>query len=62
MLFEIHQIKKFLSAYYNLPMDDEGRVLGVPDCEHVIPLGVSETPTRVRVTDDKIYIDPPEAK
>jgi hypothetical protein len=66
VLTEIVQIKRFLANYYHLPLanadnDMMCRIVGlVPDCEHVIPLGVSLTPTRVVVKDDRIHIGPKE--
>jgi hypothetical protein len=65
MLLEIHQIKRFLAKQYNLPLENADsaalcRVVGkVPDCEHMIPLGVTEVLCRVVVKDDRILIDPP---
>lgn len=62
MLYEIAQIKKFLANKYNLPLENEDsvgliRVVGyVPDGEHIIPLGVSEQPTRVEICDGVIHI------
>lgn len=64
MITEIAQIKRFLAKEYNLPLENGDsdalcRVVGqVPDCDHIIPLGVSLTPTRVVVKDDRIWIDP----
>jgi hypothetical protein len=64
MITEIAQIKRFLAKQYNLRLENENsdwmiRVIDpVPDCEHMVPLGVSLTPTKVRVQGDKIHIDP----
>ena len=66
MITETAQIKRFLANQYNLPLENAAndlmvRVAGqVPDCDHIIPIGVSETPTRVVVKNDRIYIDPKE--
>jgi hypothetical protein len=61
MLLEIEQIKVFLAKQYNLPLEGvpgNSKVVGVPDCEHMIPIGESLTPVKVRVKDDMIHIDP----
>ena len=66
MITEIAQIKRYLADHYRLRTEDYDkdwliRILDpVPDCEHMIPLGVSLTPTRVVVKDQKISIDPQE--
>lgn len=62
MLTEIAQIKRFLADHYGLPLENGEsalliRVVGeVPDGEHMIPLGVSLTPTRVVIVDGRIHI------
>lgn len=64
MMETIAQIKRFLAAKYDLLLVDADnigmiRVDGiVPDSEHMIPLGVKQTPMKVRIKDDRIYIDP----
>jgi len=64
MITEIAQIKRFLAAKHNLPLENPDndllvKVVGeVPDGEHMIPLGVTETPTRVVIKDGAIHVDP----
>lgn len=64
MLYEIGQINRWLAAHHGLPLAGSGldvRLVGdVPDGEHVIPLGTSETPTRVAVRGGRIWIDTKE--
>ncbi len=60
MLMEIGQIQKWLAKRYNLKVEGSGfhaRVVGeVPDCEHLIPVGVHEELCIVRLKEDKIHI------
>ena len=62
MLLEIAQIKKYLAKVHNLPLENHEslgmiRVVGhVPDGDYVIPLGESETPFHVSITEGKIHI------
>ena len=64
MITEIAQIKRFLANEYHLPLENAEsdllcRIVGtVPDCDHMIPLGVSLTPTRVVIKDNQIHVDP----
>ena len=62
MLLEINQVKQFLAdTYPQCPrtiVGGEVCVMDVPDCEHMIPLGVSHALTRVVVKGERIYIDP----
>jgi hypothetical protein len=62
MLTEIAQIKRFIAQAHNLPLIDGDsnlmiRVDGeVPDGEHIIPLGASNTPFHVTIKNGAIYI------
>ncbi len=64
MMMEIAQIKRFLASYYGLSLTGEGSdytiaVVGqVPDSEHMIPLGKHDRPTKVRIKNGFITIDP----
>lgn len=60
MLMETSQIQKWLSRRYNLKIEGEGfdtRLVGdVPDCEHLIPVGVHQELCLVRVSDKVIRL------
>lgn len=53
MLHEISQIQRFIAAKHGLKVEGEGisvRVVGeVPDGDHIIPIGVKETPFHVQI-------------
>lgn len=55
MITEIAQIKRFLADHYQLPIENREndslcRIVGnVPDSEHLIPIGVSLTPTKIYI-------------
>lgn len=62
MITEIAQIKRWLSRYHSIPLLDEDFDCHVrlasdpPDGEHIIPIGVSETPFHVAIRDGLIHI------
>lgn len=58
MLYEIGQIKRFLVRHHGLKFKPGGDAIdgGIPDGDHVIPLGASETPTKVGIRNGRIFV------